>query len=67
MIALDVIDTRADLLSASDVMETAAIDPYTFVRDAYLQKRRNVIYDGNPPAEPGEEDIWAEEDAKKGS
>ena len=43
------IDTRADLLSASRVLEEAAIDPYIFVRDAYLQHRRNLIYDGNPP------------------
>ena len=43
------IDRRADLLSASRVLEQAAIDPYVFVRDAYLQHRRNLIYDGNPP------------------
>ncbi len=48
-IALRFIDTRADLLSASRVLEQAAIDPYIFMRDAYLQHRRNLIYDGNPP------------------
>jgi phospholipid-binding lipoprotein MlaA len=60
-IALRAIDTRADLLTASKILEAAAVDPYSFVRDAYLQKRRNEIYDGNPPADPYEEDIWAEE------
>lgn len=65
MIALDVIDTRADLLSATDVMESAAIDRYAFVRDAYLQKRRYAIFDGNPPPDSREPDIWAEEDAAK--
>jgi hypothetical protein len=35
------------------------------VRDAYLQKRRNQIFDGNPPPSPEEEDIWSEEDAKE--
>lgn len=50
-IALRFIDTRADLLSASRILEQAAIDPYIFVRDAYLQHRRNLIYDGNPPQE----------------
>jgi len=49
LIALRFIDTRADLLSASRVLEQAAIDPYIFMRDAYLQHRRNLIYDGNPP------------------
>lgn len=43
------IDTRADLLGASRVMQEAALDPYQFVRDAYLQKRRNDIHDGNAP------------------
>ena len=46
---LDLIDTRADLLSASRVLEQAALDPYAFTRDAYLQKRENDVYDGNPP------------------
>ena len=51
LIALRFIETRADLLSASRILEQAAIDPYIFVRDAYLQHRRNQIYDGNPPQE----------------
>lgn len=45
------VDTRADLLGASKVFEEAALDPYNFARDAYLQKRRNDVYDGNPPVE----------------
>lgn len=46
---LDIVDTRADLLSASRVLEQAALDPYAFIRDAYLQRRENLVYDGNPP------------------
>lgn len=46
---LDIIDTRADLLSASRVLDQAALDPYAFVRDAYLQRREDLVYDGNPP------------------
>lgn len=49
---LDLVDTRADLLGASRVMEQAALDPYVFMRDAYLQHRRSKVYDGNPPPEP---------------
>ena len=47
--ALRVIDLRAGLLQASRLLEGAALDKYQFVRDAYLQRRRNLIYDGNPP------------------
>lgn len=43
-------DTRAGLLQAVDVVKDAALDPYSFVRDGYLQKRRNDIFDGNPPS-----------------
>ncbi|MCB1857606.1 MAG: VacJ family lipoprotein [Gammaproteobacteria bacterium] len=49
------VDRRADLLGASRLVEQAALDPYQFVRDAYLQRRRYDIYDGNPPPEPYED------------
>ena len=60
LVALDVVDTRADLLTAGALLEGAALDPYIFVRDAYLQRRRNQIFDGRPPPDPETEDIWAE-------
>jgi phospholipid-binding lipoprotein MlaA len=50
-VGLRVVSDRTNLLGASKVLETAALDPYEFVRDAYLQRRRNLIYDGNPPRE----------------
>ena len=43
------VDGRARLLEVEDVVNAASIDRYTFLRDAYLQKRRNDVYDGNPP------------------
>jgi hypothetical protein len=43
------IGKRADLLDASRILEEAALDKYVFQRDAYLQRRRNQVYDGNPP------------------
>jgi phospholipid-binding lipoprotein MlaA len=46
---LRVMDVRSSLLEPLDVIKAAALDPYTFVRDAYLQKRENDVYDGNPP------------------
>jgi len=50
--ALNLIDTRASLLSASRVVEGIALDKYTFIRDAYIARRRNLVYDGNPPELP---------------
>ncbi len=52
--ALNLVDTRAEFLNASSLIEGAALDKYTFTRDAYLQSRRNAIYDGNPPDEDAE-------------
>ncbi|MCU0936714.1 MAG: VacJ family lipoprotein, partial [Gammaproteobacteria bacterium] len=49
---VNVIDTRADLLSVSRIAETAALDEYVFIRDAYLQRRRYLVFDGNPPPLP---------------
>lgn len=43
-------DTRAGLLKTVDAIKASSLDPYSFVRDAYLQKRRNDIFDGNPPS-----------------
>lgn len=44
-----IVNQRAELLGAVTVLETAALDPYEFIRDAYLQRRRNLVYDGVPP------------------
>ena len=49
--ALNLVNSRAEFLNASSLIEGAALDKYTFTRDAYLQSRRNAIYDGNPPEE----------------
>lgn len=49
LLALRIIDTRADLLPADKVIEEAALDKYSYVRDGYLQRRRNLVHDGNPP------------------
>lgn len=49
--ALDVIQKRARLSGPMQIRDEAALDPYLFVRDGYLQQRKHVIYDGNPPPE----------------
>jgi phospholipid-binding lipoprotein MlaA len=50
------IGNRANLLDASSVIDEAALDKYSFVREAWLQRRRNLVHDGNPPREPEEPD-----------
>ncbi|MEI2415457.1 VacJ family lipoprotein [Orrella sp. JC864] len=40
---LEVVDTRASLLEASKTVDRTAIDPYSFVRDAYLQRRNAQV------------------------
>ena len=47
--AVNAINTRANLLEASNIRDEAALDPYAFTREAYLQQREFLIYDGNPP------------------
>lgn len=46
---LKFINARADLLGATKVLDEIALDKYTFVRDAYLQRRRSLVYDGDEP------------------
>lgn len=54
---LRVVDTRANLLRVSSVLEEASLDKYAFTRDAYLQRRRAEVFDHDedrdvPPALP---------------
>ncbi|MEL6447113.1 MAG: VacJ family lipoprotein [Pseudomonadota bacterium] len=50
LVVLEVISTRASLLPL-DAQWQASQDPYIFLREAYLQRRNFLIYDGNPPAD----------------
>jgi len=58
VIGLRVVDRRADLLAAGDLLDEAAIDPYAFVRDAYLQRQHSLVHDGNPPATDEDDILW---------
>ena len=44
---LDIVDTRARLLRATKILDTAAKDKYIFIRESYLQKRESLVNDGN--------------------
>lgn len=46
---VQVLNTRAALLNASRVFDQIALDKYVLLRDAYLSRRRSLIYDGDPP------------------
>jgi phospholipid-binding lipoprotein MlaA len=49
--AVNLLNRRSRLLEATDMLDQVALDPYTFTRDAFLQRRRSSVYDGNPPDE----------------
>ena len=51
LLALRMTSDRASLLPADKVIMEAAIDKYAYLRDAYLQRRRSLVYDGNAPRE----------------
>ena len=53
---LGAVDLRAQFIGAGELVDTAALDRYTFIRNAYMQRRRYLIYDGRPPRESDEEE-----------
>lgn len=55
--ALNVINNRANLIESTNIRDEAAVDAYTFTREAYLQRRYYLIHDGNPPTD-GYDDIF---------
>ena len=60
---LQIINTRANLLGASKVIDDIALDKYTFIRDAYLQRRRSLVFDGDAPEDPADAAIPAPTDS----
>ncbi|MFP4132209.1 MAG: VacJ family lipoprotein [Thiohalospira sp.] len=47
--AVRTVDFRAGLLGTDRLLDSASFDPYAFQRDAWLQRRRNQVHDGDPP------------------
>lgn len=58
LVLLRGLDIRTRLLGADDLVDSMALDSYTFMRDAWLQKRRNDVYDGNPPPDEDAEERY---------
>lgn len=46
---LKTVDMRADSLKETEVLDEAALDRYSFIRNAYFQRREYLVYDGEPP------------------
>jgi phospholipid-binding lipoprotein MlaA len=49
---LQLVDARAELLTAGRLVEEISLDKYVFIRDGYLTRRRSLVYDGDPPEIP---------------
>lgn len=50
--ALLLVNNRTALLPADKIIDEAALDKYSYLRDAYMQRRRNLVFDGRPPRDP---------------
>lgn len=55
LLALYVVNTRANLLSAETFLQQAALDEYSFLRDTYLQRREYLVHDGQLPKPKADE------------
>jgi phospholipid-binding lipoprotein MlaA len=49
---LNIVDVRESYLKASEVMDAASLDAYSFTRDLYFQRQRYRDYDGDVPEAP---------------
>ncbi len=61
---LELVTTRANLLATTQLLGEVALDRYSFVRDAYLSRRLDQVYDGAPPLEAFEDDVTEDAPAK---
>lgn len=57
LLGVNLVQTRAELLPATDALKKMGVDEYAFVRDASISRRQNQVYDGNPPDEPNSDDV----------
>ena len=57
---VEAISLRARILDTTQLLEDVSLDKYTFIRDGYLSRRRDALYDGAPPLEDFGDD-WEDE------
>lgn len=65
--ALQLVNVRAELLATTKLLGEVSLDKYSFVRDAYLARRLDLIWDGAPPLEKYEDDAADAPPPKKGN
>jgi len=61
---VDVTDTRADLMTTEKVVDEASVDRYSFIKNAYQQRREYLVHDGNVPEE---DELQLEDEASEGT
>jgi len=59
--AAQFIDKRTELLDAKDLVDDASLDPYAFMRDAYLQRRASLVQDGLVPSDLIKDEFFEDE------
>ncbi|MCK5889382.1 MAG: VacJ family lipoprotein [Methylococcales bacterium] len=68
---LQMLNARATAQGSLRFIDEAALDPYIFTRESFLQYRNNLIYDGNVPVEAGgldfDDEFYDDDFAEEGS
>jgi phospholipid-binding lipoprotein MlaA len=54
--AIELVNLRSNLLSAGMLIDSVALDKYSFIRDGFLSRRRDALYDGAPPMDTFEDE-----------
>ena len=49
LIVTRVLSDRTQMFAADKILDEAALDRYSYLRNAYLQRRRSQVFDGNAP------------------
>ena len=64
MAGLELINARTNLLSTTRLLDQVALDRYSFLREAYLSRRLDQVYNGAPPLQDFEDEFQDEPPAK---
>lgn len=67
LVAGNFVERRASLLESENLINEAAMDRYAFIRDAYMQHRQSLVYDGNPPRIKYDDEEYDDTPADKGA